>query len=58
MVRNLPPKLQETQVQPLGWEDSLENEMTTNSDILAWEILWTEEPHGCSPWGHNELDTT
>ena len=37
MVKNLPAK-QET------WEDPLENEMTVHSCILAWEILWTEEP--------------
>ena len=35
---------QETQVQFLGWEDSLEKEMATHPSILAWEILWTEEP--------------
>ena len=28
----------------LGWEDPLEKEMATHSSILAWEILWTEEP--------------
>ena len=33
-----------TQVQFLGWEDPLEKEMATQSNILAWEILWTEEP--------------
>ena len=27
-----------------GWEDPLEKEMATHSSILAWEILWTEEP--------------
>ena len=32
------------QVQPLGGEDPLENEMATLSSILAWRILWTEEP--------------
>ena len=31
-------------VQSLGWEDPLEREMATHSSILAWEILWTEEP--------------
>ena len=31
-------------VQALGLEDPLEKEMTTHSSILAWEILWTEEP--------------
>ena len=31
--------------------------MATHSSILAWEIPWTEEPGGCSPWGHRESDT-
>ena len=43
VVKN-PPAMQETRVQFLGWEDPLEKEMATNSSILAWEILWTEEP--------------
>ena len=34
----------EMQVQSLGWEDPLQKEMTPHSSILAWEILWTEEP--------------
>ena len=28
----------------LGWEDCLEEKMTTHSSILAWKIPWTEEP--------------
>ena len=24
----------------------------------SWEIPWTEEPGGYSPWGHKESDTT
>ena len=28
----------------LGREDPLEKEMATHSSILAWRILWTEEP--------------
>ena len=36
--------MQETQVRSLGWEDPLEQEMATNSNILAWRIPWTEEP--------------
>ena len=32
-------------------EDPLEKEMATHSSILAWEIQWTEEPGGYSPWG-------
>ena len=31
--------------------------MATHSSILAWEIPWTEEPAGYSPWGRKELDT-
>ena len=44
-VKNLPAK-QETQIQPLGWEDSLEKEMAAQSGILAQRIPWTEEPGG------------
>ena len=41
-VKN-PPAMQETWVWSLGWEDPLEEGMATNSSILAWRILWTEE---------------
>ena len=41
-----PPTVEERQVQSLGWKDPLEKEMATHSSILAWEILWTEEPGG------------
>ena len=43
VVNNL-PTMQETQVQSLGQEDSLEKGMATHSSILAWRIPWTEEP--------------
>ena len=43
MVKNL-PAFQETWVQSLGQEDTLETGMTTHSSILAWRIPWTEEP--------------
>ena len=33
-------------VQSLNLEDPLEKEMATHSSILAWRILWTEEPGG------------
>ena len=49
--------MQETQVQPLSQEDSLEKEMANHSDILAWEIPWTKEPSGGSPWGCKESET-
>ena len=42
---------QETWVQSLGWEDSLEEEMTTHSNILAWRIPQTEEPGGLQAMG-------
>ena len=38
--------MQEAHVQSLGWEDPLEKEMATHSNILSWEIPWTEEPGG------------
>ena len=40
------PAVQETRVQSLGWEDTLVKEMAIHSSILAWKILWTEEPGG------------
>ena len=40
---------QETWVQSLSREDPLEEEMAAHSSILAWRILWTEEPGGLSP---------
>ena len=43
MVKNL-SAMQETQVQSLDQEDSLEKGMATHSSILAWEMPWTEEP--------------
>ena len=30
--------------------------MATDSNILAWEIPWTEEPGGLQLMGHKELD--
>ena len=39
-------ELQETQVQSLGWEDPLEEEMASHSGIFVWKIPWTEEPGG------------
>ena len=42
-VKNL-PEMQEPRVQSLGGEDPLEKEVATHSSILAWRVLWTEEP--------------
>ena len=43
MVKCL-PAMRETQIWSLGWEDTLEKEMTTLSSTLAWKIPWMEEP--------------
>ena len=53
MVKNQPAmqEMQETQVQSLDQEDPPEKEIATYSNILAWEIPWTEELVGFSPWG-------
>ena len=46
--------MQETRVRSLSQEDPLENEMTTPSTILAWEIPWTEEDDGLVTMGSQE----
>ena len=48
---------QEMQVQSLGQEDPLEEEMATHSSILAWEIAWTEEPAGLQSMGSQKSQT-
>ena len=42
VVKN-PPAMQETQVKSLAHKDPLEKEMSTYSNILAWETSWIEE---------------
>ena len=42
---------QEMQVQSLGQEDALEEEMAIHSSILAWRIPWSEEPGGLQSMG-------
>ena len=59
-VKN-PPAMQETWVQSLGWEDPLEEGMTTDSNILAWRIPIDRGQRslaGYSPWSHKESDMT
>ena len=53
-VKNL-SEVQETQVQFLCWEDSLEKEMAIHSSISAWRILWTEEPGGLQSMGSQRV---
>ena len=50
MVKN-PLPMQKTQLQSLGQEDPLEEEMVTHSSILAWRIPLTEEPGGLQSMG-------
>ena len=50
MVKN-PPAVQEMWVQSLGWE----KKMVTHSSILAWEILWTEEPGSLQSMGSKRV---
>ena len=57
MVKHL-PAMQETRVESLGWEDSLEKEMATHSSILSWRIPWAEEPGKLQSMGSQELDMT
>ena len=46
MVKNPPVNAGDTEIRALslGQEDHLEEEVATHSSILAWKILWTEEP--------------
>ena len=58
MVKN-PPAMQETWVQSLSWEDSLEDGMVTHSSILAWRIPmdrdgWWAPVHGVAEWDTTE----
>ena len=37
-------EMQQMQVESLGQEDLLEEEMATHSSTIAWKIPWTQEP--------------
>ena len=54
MVKNL-PTVQETGVQSLHQEDSLEKGMAPHSSSLAWEIPCTEKPEGLQFMGLQRL---
>ena len=54
VIKN-PPAMQKMQVQALGWDDSLEEGMATDSSILTWGIpmdrgAWWATGH--RTWGH------
>ena len=50
LIKSL-PAVQETWVESLGQEDSLEKEVATHSSILAWRVPWTEEPSSLQSMG-------
>ena len=52
LAKNL-PAMQETWVQSLGWEDTLEKGKASNSSILAWRIPWTVQFMGLQRAGHD-----
>ena len=54
IVKNL-PAVQETQVQSLGQEDTLEKQIITHFSILAWRIPCTEEPGGLQSMGSQRV---
>ena len=56
-VKNLPAVqgTQEMQVQFLGWEDRLKDEMATHSRVLAWRIPGTGEPGGLLSLGSRRV---
>ena len=49
------PKMQETRVRSLSWEDPLKKGMATHSSILAWRIPQTEEPRGLESMGSQRI---
>ena len=53
-VKNV-PAVQETRVRSLNWEDPLEKEMATHSNVFAWRILWTDDPSGLQSMGSKRV---
>ena len=53
-VKNL-PGMQETWIQSLGQEDLLKKGMATHPSILAWRILWTEDPRRLQSMGLQQV---
>ena len=54
IVKHL-PRMQETRVPSLGWEDPLEKEMATHCSALAQKIPWVEEPGGLQSMGSQRV---
>ena len=60
VVKNLPTSAGDARhvgsIPELGRSPGVGN--GNHSSILAWEIPWTQEPEGYSPWGCKESDMT
>ena len=52
-----PPAMQETLIQFLGWEDPLEEGMSTQSSVLAWRIPMDREAWGATVHGVTKSQT-
>ena len=52
---NYLPAVQETWVQSLGQEETLEKGRATHSSVLAWRIPQTEEPDGLQSLGSQRV---
>ena len=50
--------VRKTLIQSLGRENPLEKETATHSSILAWKVLWREEPSGLQSIGLQRVGTT
>ena len=49
-------EMQEIQVRSLCWEVLLEKEIATHSNILAWEIPWTDKPSRLQSMGLQRVE--
>jgi len=49
------PAMWETRVRSLGWEDPLEKEMATHSNVLAWRIPGTGDSGGLPSMGSHRV---
>ena len=65
VVKNLPVNVGDTGDEGLitGWEDPLEQDMATDSSILAWKMPWTEKSGELQSMGsqrvrHNRVTKT
>ena len=47
--------MKETQVQSMGQEDPLEEEMATHSSTVAWRSPWMEDPGGLQSMGSQRV---